>query len=77
LTTVIKSGSKAEKNEATQKKMKDFLNLVPQAPSMDYINRQDAEAALHFTTTIIWYIAKELIKNQSEIYLWTFSYYYI
>lgn len=64
---VLDSSSKAEKIEGIQKRLKDFLSLGPHAESRDYINRRDAEVALYFTTSIIRYLAKQLLKTGKSL----------
>lgn len=66
LAKVLDSNSKAEKMDGIQRRLKDFLSLGPHAETRDYINRRDAEAALYFTTSLIRYLAKQLMKASKE-----------
>lgn len=60
LVTTLESESKAKKIKDIQNKLHQFLHLGPHEESKDYINRRDAELALHITTSIIRYFVKQL-----------------
>lgn len=60
LVTTLGSKSKANKITDIQNKLHQFLHLGPHEESKDYIDRRDAELALHITTSIIRYFVKQL-----------------
>ena len=63
LGRILKSSSKTEKVSGIRAKIKDFTQLGPHISIDTKVDQRDAELALHCTTSLMRYLARNLIKG--------------